>query len=75
MVHRSGDPDGTTYCVPFTPLERIPFTSFNTKCWDGSGLALRPEDVTIIDRIALHVPATASPVSIDNLCLTGLYLQ
>lgn len=75
VVHRAGDPSATTYCVPVTNIERIPFTSFNTKCWDGSGIALRPEDVPNIDRIALHVPATSSPVAVDNLCLSGLYLQ
>lgn len=75
VVHRSGDPDGTTYCVPVTNIERIVFTSFNTKCWDRSGIALRPEDVPNIDWIALHVPPTSSPISIDNLCLSSLYLQ
>lgn len=75
VVHRSGDPEGTTYCVPVTNIERIEFTSFNTKCWDDSGIALRPEDVPNLDRIALQVPSTGSPIAIDDLCLSGLYLQ
>jgi hypothetical protein len=75
VVHRKGDPDSITYCVAVTALARIPFDSFNTRCWDGTGIYLRPEDVPNIDKIALYVPSTASPVSIENLCLTGLYLQ
>jgi hypothetical protein len=75
VVHRKGDPESTTYCVAVTALARIQFSSFNTRCWDGTGIYLRQEDVPNIDKIALHVPSNAWPISVDNLCLTGLYLQ
>jgi hypothetical protein len=28
--------DSTNYCTYFTPGTAVPFTSFNTACWDGT---------------------------------------
>jgi hypothetical protein len=73
-VHRSGDPNGTNYCAAMTSGKAIPFTAFNTKCYDfpPDGVALTLEDVPQIDQIAVQVSSGYAPITVTNLCLTGI---
>jgi hypothetical protein len=50
----------------------IPFTSFNTKCWDDSGTALTAANVTKIDKVALQVNSGSTAVTVTSLCITGI---
>jgi hypothetical protein len=73
-LHRKGDPDGTTFCSSVTSGTPIPLTSFSTTCYDRAkpGLALTTADVPNIDKLNVQVNSTSSPVTISNLCLTGI---
>jgi hypothetical protein len=74
MVHRKGDPVGSGYCSPMTSGTAIPFTSFNTKCYDTppDGTALTAADVTIIDQVGVQVSSGTAAVTVTNLCITGI---
>jgi hypothetical protein len=70
QLHRYGDPDGKTYCAPYVNAP-IPLAYFNTKCWDGSGVQLTPEDVPFITDVMLYVYSqTNIPITVSNLCVT-----
>jgi hypothetical protein len=50
---------GSSYwCAPFTSGTPIPYSTFNTKCWDNSGTAY--STATPIDTIALQIPGGAA---------------
>jgi hypothetical protein len=51
----------------------IPLSSFNSACWDGSGLAFTPG--TEIQAIQLIVPGSASSTTAFDFCLLGLVAQ
>ena len=75
VVHRKGDAESVTYCAAFTSGARIPFTSFNTRCWDGSGTFLTEADVPIIDKMALLIAAGQTSVAVSDLCFGSIYLE
>ena len=74
MVHRKGDVVGAGYCSPMTSGTAIPFTSFNTKCYDTppDGTALTAADVANIDQIGVQVSSGTAAVTVTNLCITGI---
>lgn len=74
VVHRAGDPAGTNYCAIITSDAAIPFTSFNTTCWNGEGTALTLADVPNLDWIGIQVPSMTSAAIRTDLCLTSLFL-
>lgn len=71
QLHRSGDPSGTNYCAPFTNTP-IPFTDFNTACWDGSGKQFTLADVPLITDVMLYVPSQKRAIIVTNLCITSI---
>ena len=68
-------PDGATsatdrWCAPITaPGGFIPWSSFNTKCWDGTGTAYSRQPLV---SAGIIVPGTATTPVPFNYCLTGL---
>jgi hypothetical protein len=71
VVHRKGDPMTTQYCAAYTG-SAIPFTSFNTACWNGGGTALLPADVPNISWVAVEVPSSTTAITVNNLCLKSI---
>jgi hypothetical protein len=72
IVHRKGDPVGTTYCANMTSGLLVAFTTFNTACWSPTtGTYLAATDVPILDQVSVQVPSGTSAVTISNLCLAG----
>ena len=70
-LHRHGDPSSVTYCSVYRSGQ-IPLTSFNTACWDNSGLFLTVADAPLIDLVMLMVPSTQQAIAVTNLCITGI---
>ncbi len=60
------------YCA--TSGTAIPFTSFNTACWNipPNGTALTAVDVPNIDQIFVQVSAGPAAITVTNLCVTGI---
>ena len=72
-VHRKGDPEGTNYCAFITAGISVPFTLFNTACWDGTGAWLSLSDVPNLDWIGIQVSSVvATPIKVANLCLNAI---
>jgi len=73
MLHKKGDSEATFYCLAVTSGP-MTFTSFNTKCFDTppDGVALTAADVPNIDKISVQVASTSSPITVSNLCITGI---
>ena len=72
-VHRKGDPEGTNYCAFITAGVSVPFTVFNTACWDGTGAWLSLSDVPDLDWIGIQVSsAVSTPIQVANLCLNAI---
>jgi hypothetical protein len=62
---------GTDYCAAFTEGTAIPWTTFNTACWDNSGTALTgPPTSQSIKVQFLTSAAGACPYT--NFCVTGI---
>jgi hypothetical protein len=77
LVHRVGDPNATSYCLPYAS-GAMALTSFSTACWspDAPGTALTPADVPNIDRVILLVPSTqTAEITVTSLCITGITFQ
>ena len=65
--------DGETWCADLTSFYLggsvfIPYTDFNTKCWDGSGEAFDPE--TPISSVAFVIVGGPSDATF-NYCING----
>jgi hypothetical protein len=75
MVHRKGDSDATSYCTAMVSGQRLAFASFNTACWDGSGMALTAADVPGIDWVGVQVYSTSRPIAVANLCLESIFFE
>jgi hypothetical protein len=71
-VHRKGDGDTVSYCATLTSGAAIPFTSLNTACWDSTGSYFPSADVPNIDKIMVSVPSSSTPITVNNLCVTGI---
>jgi hypothetical protein len=50
----------------------IPFTSFNTACWDNSGTSLTAANVAKIEKVALQVSSSSTAITVTSLCITGI---
>jgi hypothetical protein len=73
VVHRSGDPDSTSYCADaLTPGKPMPLSSFNTKCWDSSGDDLADADVPNLDKVSVQVTSGEAAVTVTDLCLSKI---
>lgn len=74
ILHRKGDPDGTTYCVDSIKSDTpIKLTKFNTKCWgDPASVFLTEADLPLIDKVGVRVPSTSAAIAVTNLCLSRL---
>ena len=71
LVHRSGDAADKGFCAAMTPGTALTLTTFNSTCWDSAnGVNLTDADVPNIDQVSVQVTATASAITVDNLCLT-----
>jgi hypothetical protein len=76
VVHRHYDQDSYNYCAFFTSGTRLPFTSFNSSCWDGTGTPLTLADVPDLDWIAVMVPSSSSSsIRVANLCWQYILLE
>jgi hypothetical protein len=73
MLHRKGDPDATSYCATVRPDVLVSLASFNTRCWDGSGVFLTADDVANIDRVGIQITADErNTYTVSNFCLTKI---
>lgn len=72
VVHRKGDPDGTTYCASFTSGVTVPFTAFNATCWNNNGKYLAASDVANLDQVGVQISSGSAAITIKNLCITGI---
>jgi len=71
MLHRKGDPDGVFYCATNTG-SLMKLTSFNTACWDNSGVAFTAADAPNIDKVSIQVASAPYPITVANLCLHSI---
>jgi hypothetical protein len=73
-VHKKGDPVDTSYCSPMTSGTAIPFTSFNTKCYDTppDGTALTAADVPNVDQVNVQVSSGAAAITVADLCISKI---
>lgn len=71
-VHRTGDPIGTTYCSLVTSGTAMALTSFNTSCWNNSGISLTSADLPKIDKVGLEVVSGQTEITVSKLCLTSI---
>jgi hypothetical protein len=73
VVHVQGERDIDSYCAPFESGIPVPFSAFNTQCWDSLATVFLAEtDVPKIDKIAVLVPSEQSEVRVDALCLRSI---
>jgi len=74
VLHRKGDPETSSYCAGISPGVAVAFRSFNTACWDDSGVYLNVADVPNLDRVAIQVSSDSrlGAISVDNLCLVSI---
>ena len=72
IVHRSGDPDPTSYCAAMTPDTAIDLTTFNSKCWDSTGDNLTAADTANIDQVSVQVTSSDTAIPVSSLCLTKI---
>lgn len=68
ILHRLGDPEDVTYCARYTGAT-MKLTSFNTRCWDNSGVFFTAPDAPKIDKVGVQVSSTFSAITVTNLCL------
>jgi hypothetical protein len=71
MLHRKGDPDSIFYCANNTG-SLMNLTSFNTACWDDSGVAFTAADAPNIDKVSIQVSSAPYPITVANLCLHSI---
>ncbi len=50
----------------------VPFSAFNTKCWDNTETVLTDADVPTIDTVDLQVPSGQTEIAVTNLCLNSI---
>jgi hypothetical protein len=73
QVHRNGDPDSTQYCAYINSGTAVTLTSFSTECWaPGADTSLTASDVPNIDKIALQISSSATPVAIESFCMSRI---
>lgn len=67
------DEGGVTYCAALTSGVLIPWTTFNTACWDNSGTALTGAPTSKAIKIQFVASTTAS-CTFSNFCITQVSL-
>jgi hypothetical protein len=70
-LHRAGDLENVTYCA-YNTGSAMNLTSFNTACWDGSGIAFSAADAPLIDKVGVWVSSTKAAVTVSNLCINSV---
>jgi hypothetical protein len=63
----------TTYCAPLTPGVEIPWTSFNTACWNNSGSWLSGPPTSQAIKVQF-VASTMQACPFTNFCITNISL-
>ncbi len=73
VLHKSGDPDTTGYCLAMTSGTAMAITDFNSACWKPEdGTALTEADSASIDKVGVQVSATATEATVTDLCITQI---
>jgi hypothetical protein len=74
MLHRKGDPDGTTYCLNDVPSGKVmTLKSFNTKCWgDPTTVYLQDTDIPTIDKVGVQFSSSSKPITLNDTCLSSI---
>jgi hypothetical protein len=63
---------GTDYCAPLTDGSLIPWSVFNTSCWNGTGVSLSgPPSVT---QLKVQFVTSAIACSFSDFCITNILL-
>jgi hypothetical protein len=65
------DNAGQDYCAPLTDGAAIPWTTFNTACWDNSGTALAAPPASVAVKVQFVTSATG-PCSYTDFCVTAI---
>jgi len=63
----------TTYCAALTPGVEIPWSTFNTACWNNSGTALTGPPTSQAIKIQF-VASAMQACPFTNFCVTGMTL-
>jgi hypothetical protein len=72
VVHKGGDPDATGYCLAYTG-STLDLAKFSQDCYGAGTKLLAASDIPNIDKVSIQVVSTsAGPITVDNLCLTGI---
>ena len=75
MLHKLGDPDGTTYCFTYA-AGPIKVTDFNTKCWgEPTTVNFAAADAEKVDKIMVQISSTASAITVTDFCLSSITLK
>jgi len=75
MLHKKGDPDGTTYCYTYAG-SAIKVTDFNTKCWgDPTTVNFTTSDAENVDKIMVQIPSAAAAIPVTDFCLKSITLK
>jgi hypothetical protein len=62
--------DADPYCATVQSDSPVTLTSFNNKCWDGSGDTLKAENIPNIDKIGIQISSdTANAYDVTSFCL------
>src|SRR5208283_5105086 len=72
VIHRKSDPEGTNYYAALTSGTAIILTDFKTEPENNTPVALTNEDVPNVDEIGVQVTSTTTPITVTNLCITGI---
>ena len=72
VIHRKSDPEGTNYYAALTSGTAIILTDFKTEPENNTPVALTTDDVPNIDEIGVQVTLTTTPITVTNLCITGI---
>jgi hypothetical protein len=74
VVHVSGDPSTTTYCLDdVTAGKKYRLVDFNTECYGGTGgVELTAADAADIDQVELQVVPSTTAYDLKDLCLDSI---
>jgi hypothetical protein len=74
VVHVSGDPSTTTYCLDDAAAgKKYRLVDFNTECYGGAGgVDLTAADASKIDQVELQVVPSSTPYDLKDLCLDSI---
>jgi hypothetical protein len=75
VIHLFGDADKTVYCASLTSNTKLPFTAFNTSCWDDGGTQLTLDDVPDIDKVGIQIPSGQDEIQVSSFCLHAIFVE